>query len=167
MSDGASEKPTARYRVLVRPLSIELTRRYRDLAALVWPSHAPEYDRDTAIYLAHPAAFNPTHIGVQSGSGQPVGQTLIASALCDSNLLAVTWVMVHPAWRRSGIGRAMMRRCVECLESRRTMAFLTTSTPEFYRAIGFGKETSLADGRSLFLAGAVEVARRPCPDEAG
>ena len=150
MTSNSDQTQTA---LSIEPLSKKRAAVFRHLTIAVWPMFTHEYDRDVDLFLSAPMAFNPVHVGAFNETGFPIGQAIVARSITDPDTAGITWVSVHPERRRSGLGRRLMSAALAVCHEDETVAFLTTKVPAFYRSIGFGPETPLANGRSLFVSG--------------
>jgi GNAT superfamily N-acetyltransferase len=96
-------------------------------------------------------AMEPDGCYVAEWNGQPAGTaTIIAYGA------AVAWigmVLVHPDYRRRGVGTALLKRCIEHLRERGVRSIKLDATPagkQVYDGLGFKDEWTLArwEGRS-------------------
>jgi ribosomal protein S18 acetylase RimI-like enzyme len=78
-------------------------------------------------------------------NGSPVGT---ATTLCYGSEAAwIGMVLVHPAHRRRGIGRALLNHCIALLQERRVRCIKLDATPAgkpIYDGLGFQSEWTLA-----------------------
>ncbi len=89
-------------------------------------------------------ALEPTGCFVAEWNGTPAGT---ATTTCYGRKLAwIGMVLVHPDFRRRGIGKALLQHCLEHLHSRRIICVKLDATPlgkPLYAQLGFQEEWTL------------------------
>jgi len=89
-------------------------------------------------------ALEPTGCFLAEWEGQPAGTA--TTTVHESGLAWIGMVLVHPEYRRRGIGRALLNRCIAHLQDRGIQCTKLDATPQgksVYEALGFKSEWSL------------------------
>jgi len=107
-----------------------------ELIAPVWPGFEALFLREAEVYRTFPDLFQPFFVVSRDGN-RIVGFSLLLVSLMSIDLVTVTWVIVDPAYRGKRIGRALVDACLAEADRRGKQVMLTTSSPEFYKKIGF------------------------------
>ncbi|MEW6305109.1 MAG: GNAT family N-acetyltransferase [Verrucomicrobiota bacterium] len=96
-------------------------------------------------------AYEPEGCFLAEWSGTPAGT---ATTACYGTELAwIGMVLVHPDFRRNGIGKALLQHCLDCLDARPMRCVKLDATPQgqpLYEKLGFHAEWTLARWEARF-----------------
>src|SRR3990172_11438476 len=86
-------------------------------------------------------ADNPTYLVAEQDS-EIVGFAGYAQSWMDWHIYEIFWVNVSPQYQNKGIGTELVRKAMQNIRNKRgkdeaNLILLTTTSPEFYRKLGF------------------------------
>jgi predicted acetyltransferase len=127
----------------VVPLGPDRLRDILDVDLWAFPSAIPveeQLDWPTPLPWGRTYGIeDPTHSGGLAAfhASYPFSQTPVPGARLP--VAGLTWVCVHPQWRRQGLLRTMMRsHFAHCLDRREAVSMLFAAEPAIYGRFGYG-----------------------------
>lgn len=134
---------------LMTPQDVPFADQLRDLAG--WNQTVEDWRRFLA--LAPEGCF------IAEWNGSPAGTA--TTTVYSPDLAWIGMVLVHPDYRQRGIGRALLTRCISCLQAQSVRCLKLDATPAglpLYQSLGFETEWALTRWE---FTGASPTAGRP------